>query len=276
MKEKQTKPHILITNDDGIESSGLKHLFLSLEKDYQITIVAPSCERSCCSVSSTISHPIEIRKIPWSGANAYSVSGTTADCVKLATSSLEIRSVDLVVSGINPGSNSGRNILYSGTVGGIIEATIKNIPGIAFASESFINPKYKDYEKHISEIVAYFLKNPLPQGTFLNVTLPSFSPVIRGCVLASQGKSYWTEDPEKRKHPEGHDYYWLKGKWKSLEETPFSDNALLKKGYITIVPITIKDLTDHTFLQEHAPFFDMPDIKEKEVEQVVSKKAYEC
>jgi 5'-nucleotidase len=157
----------------------------------------------------------------------------------------------MIISGINRGSNSGKTVLYSGTVGGVIEATLKNIPGIAFSFCDIEPPPVTITKKYIVSLIQHLLEDPLPSGTFLNVTFPpNCKEFIKGFRLTSQGNSYWVENPEKRLHPEGIPYYWLGGKWGGVEEHPDSDVALLDEGYITAVPIQIAQLTDHLVLQQ--------------------------
>ena len=253
------KPFILITNDDGILAPGIKVLWSALS-NYDVVIAAPIHEKSGSALAITSTRPLQIKEFPWKDKKtpAWSINGTPADCVKLALSVILNRKPDFIVSGINRGSNSGRSVLYSGTVGGVIEGAIRDIPGIAFSSESFIKPNFELYEKYIPAIIDHFISNPLPNGSFVNVTFPSnFEGEIQGFKMARQGKGFWTENPEKRFHPaEGHPYYWLGGKWMNFEEEDDSDIALLKQGYITAVPLQINELTDLNLLQNHKILFE--------------------
>jgi 5'-nucleotidase len=163
----------------------------------------------------------------------------------MACSVLLEKQPQMILSGINRGSNAGRTVLYSGTVGGVIEGTLKNIPGIAFSFCDFDLPSLSSVKRFIFPLVQHFLENPLPQGTFLNVTFPEgCEKGVKGLRFAKQGRGYWVEDPQQRTHPEGIPYYWLGGKWKSFDEDRESDVALLIEGYITAVPIHIDQLTD--------------------------------
>ena len=199
------KPVILLTNDDGIWAEGLKHLWLSLKDQYDLRIVAPAKEQSGMATAVTLSVPLDIEPVLWENqAQAWQVSGTPADCVRMATRILLKEAPDFIVSGINRGANSGRNILFSGTVGGVIEGAMRNIPGIAFSCEDFDHPNYEHFQEQIPLLVAYSLKNPLPQGSFLNVTFPSkHKSDHKGCYLARQGMSFYRENPLKALHPEG-------------------------------------------------------------------------
>lgn len=242
-----TKPYILITNDDGIHAAGIKHLWDALKDFADLVIVAPNIEKSGSGTGITFSTPLQIRPVEWKdNTPAWSVNGTPADCVKMALSVLLNRKPDLVVSGVNAGSNAGRTIFYSGTVGAIIEATLQGIPGIAFSFFDFSIPPIGSVSGPLLSITQHFLKNPLPAHTFLNVTFPGkCHEKITGFRMARQGQGYWIEDPEKRIHPEGVPYYWLGGRWAHYNENPESDVALLQQGYLTAAPIYIGDLTDH-------------------------------
>ena len=238
------KKHILITNDDGIEAEGLRHLWKALAGKYDLSIVAPTIEKSGAGLGITLRDPLHIHEVPWEDeTRAWKVSGTPADCVRLGVSVLLGSRPDLIVSGINRGSNAGRNVLYSGTVGGVIEGVLRNVPGVAFSCEDFHNPDYALAATHVASIVDYVFRHPLPQGTLLNVNFPS-TKTIKGVRFATQGRGYWIEDPDERRHPEGRPYYWLGGKWHHQDEEAHSDVALLKEGYAAAVPIHIHELTD--------------------------------
>ena len=244
------RPFILMTNDDGIHAPGLKHLWEAVTPFAEVAIVAPHKERSGSGLSITWAKPLRIHPATWAeGTYAWSVNGTPADCVKMALSVLLERKPDLILSGINRGSNSGRTIFYSGTVGGVIEGILKGIPGIAFSFCDIDPPPVETTTHYISSLVEHFLANPLPHGTFLNVTFPlRFKEGTKGFRFAKQGKGYWIESPERRVHPEGIPYYWLGGEWLSCKEEEDSDVALLEQGYVTAVPIQIGELTDmHAF-----------------------------
>lgn len=250
------KPYILITNDDGIHSPGIRTLWSALQQKYELAIVAPSSEKSGAGVSTSINKPLHIHPYPWQASTAaWSVNGTPADCVKMALSVILKRKPDLIISGINRGTNSGRNIFYSGTVGGVIEGALRKIPGIAFSLEDFENPSYEHLEKYIAPIIQYFIDNPLPVGTLVNVTFPHSEKEIQGFKMARHGQGYYIEHPDKRTHPEGRYYYWLGGKWAEHEEESDTDVALLKEGYITAVPLQVNELTDHLILKNHQTSF---------------------
>lgn len=247
------RPFILITNDDGINAQGIKYLWESVHEFADVAILAPAHEKSGAGLSITWTKPLTLLPANWPNFNnAWSLSGTPADCVKIACSKFLDRTPDMIISGINRGSNAGRTIFYSGTVGGVIEGTLKNIPGIAFSFCDLTFPSTNIVKKYIHSLVSHFLENPLPQGSFLNVNFPpNCESSIKGFKFAKQGRGYWIEDPEKRAHPEGNTYFWLGGQWNDFPEESESDVALLSEGFITAVPIRINDLTDHLLLQKH-------------------------
>ncbi len=246
------RPFLLITNDDGIHAPGLKHLWQSVHEWADTAIVAPSSEKSGSGLSITWTRPLMVKSIPWEGASAWSVSGTPADCVKMAIHMIIKRKPDLIISGINRGSNSGRTVLYSGTVGGVIEGALKGIPGIAFSFSDVEPPSLEATKSYISPLIQYVLKHPMPAATFLNVTFPvNCEQGVKGFKLARQGKGYWVEDPEQRIHPEGTPYYWLGGRWGGCEEDPESDVAYAEQGYVTAAPIHVGDLTDQQAFDTH-------------------------
>lgn len=252
------RPRILITNDDGIQAPGIFHLWEALSSFADVTIVAPLLEQSCSGLSVTIRSPLKIEKFPWpSNKDTYSVTGTPADCVKLALHFILNSPPDMVVSGINRGTNAGRNVLYSGTVAGAIEASLHNIPAIAFSCQDYINTDYKGASKHIPKIIEHSLAHPLAPGTLLNINFPSKEIDFQGFKMTQQGKEYWGEDPQERFHPaEGHAYYWIGAKMISCEEEEDSDISWLNKGYGTAVPINVGALTDHRHLQKHRHHFE--------------------
>jgi 5'-nucleotidase len=246
------KPHILLTNDDGIDAPGIRSVWNALDKTkFDIAIAAPKRQQSGAGLSITMNRPIEIKKRDsWYGSDqAWSIDGTPADCVKFYSSIISNKKPDLIISGVNEGTNSGCNVLYSGTVGAIMDASMRHIPGIAFSSECFINPTFEKFEKYIPHIVNYTLQHSFQRGSFFTVTFPKFKGGVQGIKMAKQGRSFYVDDPEEDK--EKKDHYWMRGKWMSYEENNDSDIALLEKGFITIVPLHVEGLTDHSMYESH-------------------------
>lgn len=256
-----TRPQILITNDDGVHASGIKHLWKALQNHADVHVVAPMTEQSGSGVAITFRSPLRMEKVFWDTHSlAWSVNGTPADCVKLGLNILLKKKPDLVVSGINRGSNAGRNVLYSGTVGGAIEGVLQGIPALAFSCLDYIEPDFELASQYIPAIVKRVLEHPLPRGTLLNVNFPpKEAKEIKGLKLTKQGKEFWAEDLITREHPaEGHDYYWLGAKRALYEEEEDCDISWLQQGYIAAVPIHIDQLTDHHYLQSKKSHFEGP------------------
>lgn len=251
------KPRILLINDDGIHAEGLKHLWQSLENFADMVIVAPWTERSGAGVGITLQTHLEVEAVSWeNNTPAWKVSGTPADCVKIGLAKILSSPPDLIVSGINRGSNSGKNVLYSGTIGGVIEGVLRRVPGIAFSCEDMEMPNFHIAAKYIQSIVAHVLENPFPQGTFLNVNFPTHLGDIKGFKMARQGKGYWLESLRENPHPEGKMQYFLGGMWLHQEEHEESDVTYLKQGYMTAVPIHVEELTDFAVMEKRKASFE--------------------
>lgn len=251
-------PHILITNDDGIFAPGIKHLWESLHKFASLSIVAPLSEQSGVGLSTTIRTPLRIDHSTHFGhSKAWSVNGTPADCIKLALSVLLESPPDLVISGINRGSNAGRNVLYSGTVAGVIEGVMHDIPGIAISCWDFYDTNYSHAVQYTPNILKYILQHSLPKGTFLNVNFPPYAEGIKGIKFTRQGKEFWAENPDKRQHPaELQPYYWMGVKPALFDEEEDCDISWLRKGYAAAVPVHIGELTDHQHLRDRREAFE--------------------
>jgi 5'-nucleotidase len=259
------RPQILITNDDGIDAPGIRHLWNALQGKADLFIVAPSDEQSGVGAGISLHTPLKVQEIEWSKCTgAWSVSGTPVDCVKMAINVLLKTGPDLIVSGINRGTNAGRNVLYSGTVGGVIEGTLRGIPGVAFSAYDYNGTNYAIFEEYIPQIVNYMMKHPLPAGTFLNVNFPSVYPENRkdgldttfGIKLTRQGKQYWLEHPEKIIYHKESSSYEFVTDLKAFDEHEDSDIHWLELGYITAVPVHVEELTDRKYLKEQKNHFE--------------------
>ncbi|PIS03222.1 MAG: 5'/3'-nucleotidase SurE [Chlamydiae bacterium CG10_big_fil_rev_8_21_14_0_10_42_34] len=250
------RPFILITNDDGIHAPGIKHLWQAVHEFADIAIVAPQSEKSGSGLGITWTKPLHVHPIPWElNTPAWTVNGTPADCVKMALAVVLDKPPTMIISGINRGSNAGRTVLYSGTVGGVIEGALRGIPGIAFSFSDFDPPPLSATKDYIFPLIKHFINAPLPSGTLLNVNFPfNCKEGVKGFKMARQGKSYWKESPDKRIHPEGAPYYWLGGQWGSVEEDPSSDVSYLEQGYITATPIHVGEMTCGPTLEKYKDF----------------------
>lgn len=242
-----SKPKILITNDDGINAPGIKSLWKALAPLGDVKVIAPATEQSACGLAITLRSPLKVDEVDWiGGTKAWCVTGTPSDCIKLGLSVILDEKPDIIVSGINRGSNAGGDVLSSGTVGGVITGALRGIQGIAFSCYDYHDTPFHLAEPYVPKIVDYILKHPLPQGTFLNVNFPpKLKERMKGLKLTRHGKGHWIESPEKRVHPqEGHSYYWLGSKALRFEEHEDSEILWLEDGYTTAVPVHIGELTD--------------------------------
>ena len=246
------KPLILVTNDDGINAPGIRCLIDVMSEIGEVIVVAPDSPQSGMGHAITINSTLHCSKIsPKSSKRLeYSCSGTPADCVKLAVNELMPRKPDLCVSGINHGSNSSINVIYSGTMSAAIEAGIEGIPAIGFSLLDYRwNANFSDSKKFIKKITLNALKNKIPKDVVLNVNIPTLKESeIKGIKICRQAKSYWVEEFDKRKNPLGQEYYWLTGKFNDKDKGEDTDEWALKNGFISIVPVKF-DLTAHSAIK---------------------------
>ncbi len=230
---------ILLTNDDGIHAPGLLALHQALRGDFEVHVVAPEVEMSAVGHAITLSTPLRVRPVWRSGAFfGYGVSGTPADCVKIAVQEILERPPDVVLSGINLGANVGVNVLYSGTVSAATEGAFLGIRSAAISLDALRDPDYRFAAAFAREIVRYLTENGLRPGTALNVNVPSLPPSrIAGVSVTRQGVNRFKERFDRRIDPRGNAYYWLTGEIPVEPENPDTDGAALKQDRITITPI---------------------------------------
>ena len=242
------RPLILVTNDDGVEAKGFNSLIEMVRPFGSIYAVAPFYVHSGKSHSITVEVPIRYRKLRESeNVQVYGCSGTPVDSVKLAFGEILPRDPDLVVSGINHGSNASVSVMYSGTMGAVIEACLNEIPSIGFSLLDF-NPDadFTGTVEYGRKIVQHTLEKGLPKGTCLNVNVPAISAEeIKGIKICRQAKGVWREEFEKRLDPRAGEYFWLTGYFENHENgAADTDEWALANGYISVVPIKV-DLTDY-------------------------------
>jgi len=246
------RPLILVTNDDGINAPGIRTL-ISVVKDVgDVIVVAPNSPQSGMGHAITINSTLHSSRITPKNSEIieYSCSGTPADCVKLAINELMPRKPDLCVSGINHGSNSSINVIYSGTMSAAIEAGIEGVPAIGFSLLDYSwNADFSQSKDYIRKITLNALNNGIPKGVVLNVNIPAVKKSdIKGVKICRQAKAYWVEEFDKRKNPLGQEYYWLTGKFVNKDQGEDTDEWALKNNYISIVPVEF-DLTAHHAIQ---------------------------
>jgi 5'-nucleotidase len=242
-----SRPLILLTNDDGIHAEGLRYLRKAVSRLGRVLIVAPEAEQSAIGHAITLHEPIRVRKIARNGDfYGYGIKGTPADAVKLAVYSLLPRPPDLVISGINDGANLGINVLYSGTVSAATEAAILGVPAMAVSLAQKKDPPFELAVPHVKALAAKILQNGLPRGIALNVNVPALPATeIRGFKLTRQGLDKFDERYESREDPRGHHYYWLSGEVLPEQTDEWSDLHALNAGYVSVTPL-FYDLTAHT------------------------------
>ena len=249
----KTKPLILVTNDDGITAPGLRSLIEVMNEIGEVVVVAPDSPQSGMGHAITINSTLYCDKIKVTDGPQieYSCSGTPADCVKLAINELLDKKPDLCVSGINHGSNSSINVIYSGTMSAAIEAGIEGVPAIGFSLLDFKwNANFKPLKEYIKKISLEALKKGIPKDVVLNVNFPLLkNGKIKGMKICRQARAYWVEEFDKRTNPMGREYYWLTGTFINEDKGEDTDEWALNKGYISIVP-TQFDLTAHHSLQQ--------------------------
>jgi 5'-nucleotidase len=250
-KREKEKPLILITNDDGIQALGINQLIEGVRSLGELVVIAPDGSRSGMSSAITSTIPIRLnleKKEP--GLTIYSCSGTPVDCIKLGINEVLERKPDLVLSGINHGSNAAICVVYSGTIGATLEGCICGIPsiGISLTDHSPLADftQAVEYARNIAEKT---LQQGLPHGVCLNLNVPDV-PDVKGLKVCTQTKGYWTREFQLLKDPTGRTVYWLTGDFENEEpENTQSDEWALSQGYAALVPLRI-DMTAYSFLEE--------------------------
>ncbi|MGY0391713.1 5'/3'-nucleotidase SurE [Bizionia sp. KMM 8389] len=247
------RPLILVTNDDGITAPGIRALIDAVKEIGDIVIVAPDSPQSAMGHAITLNSTLHLEQVTIddSGRTEYSCSGTPVDCVKLAVNEILDRKPDLCVSGINHGSNSSINVIYSGTMSAALEAGIEGIPAVGFSLLDFnYNADFTAAKSIAKKVVREILANGLPKDVVLNVNIPNLKEdAIKGIKICRQAKANWEEKFDKRQTPQGKDYYWLTGKFVNQDKGEDTDEWALEHGYVSVVPVHF-DLTAHHYVQQ--------------------------
>lgn len=245
------KPLILVTNDDGINAPGIRTLIHIMNTLGEVVVVAPDSPQSGMGHAITLNSTLHAEAvfIDDGPQKEFSCSGTPADCVKIAIREILDRKPDLCVSGINHGSNASINVIYSGTMSAAIEAGIEGIPAIGFSLLDYNwNAQFETSKSYVKRITENVLKEGLPVGVVLNVNVPNIPKEnIRGIQVSRQAKANWIETFDKRKSPQGKDYYWLSGTFENLDIGEDTDQWALENNFISVVPVQF-DLTAHHFI----------------------------
>ena len=244
---------ILITNDDGLYAAGLKTLTSVMKEFGKVVVISATESRSAMSQALTVKQPLRVKLLEETDdLRMYACSGTPTDGVKLAVNQLLERKPDMLVSGINHGSNASASVLYSGTMAAALEGCLYGITSAGFSLNSYSpTADFSVCEKYIRIICKMVLSMPLPQGVCLNVNMPAIAaPEIKGIRVARQARGCWQEEFEKRKDPMGKTYYWLTGRFMNHEpESTDTDEWAMKNGYVSVVPVST-DMTAYGFLGE--------------------------
>lgn len=248
----EKRPLILLSNDDGVEAKGLASLIAILRKCGDLVVVAPDSGRSGMSCAITVASPLRMELITdEEGLKIYKSNGTPTDCIKLALNQLlKEDKPDLVVSGINHGTNASVAIHYSGTMGAVLEACMNGFPALGFSLDNHsMDADFDIAGSHIQKITQSVIDNGLPIGCCLNVNIPNVD-IIKGVKICRQATGRWIEEFDKRVHPRGGHYYWLTGNFHNHEpEEPDTDMFALKEGYISVVPSQI-DMTCYKLMDK--------------------------
>lgn len=248
-------PTIMLTNDDGIQAKGIRFLVETVKDLGDIYVVAPDEPRSGMASAITTEIPLRLnRHDDFHGAQMWSVSGNPVDCVKLGLFKVLPRRPALILSGINHGSNSGNSVLYSGTMGAVIEGCVQNIPSVGFSLlHHHYDADFTQTAPFIREIVATLLSRRLPDGVCLNVNFPAFCRP-KGLKVCKASMGHWTDEYIEQTDPMGRPFYWLSGHYKDTDpDNPATDNYWLDRKWATIVPVC----PDMTHTHSIAPLRDI-------------------
>jgi 5'-nucleotidase len=246
-------PTILVTNDDGVSSPGIKILAKTLKSIGEVYVVAPETEQSAVAHALTLHRPLKSEK---AGKNIYYINGTPTDCVIIGVNKLLPSKPEIIVSGINNGGNLGDNLTYSGTVAAAIEGTLLGIPSIAVSLVTEYNNNHGPQKMTSGfnraaecaiEIVNKIIQSGLPKDTLLNVNVP-LGPEIMGTKITSQGKLVYDNGIQVLSDPRGKECYWIGGgepQWKKGGDT---DLDAIHNGYISVTPVHL-DLTNYKAME---------------------------
>ena len=245
------RPLILVSNDDGIDAPGIAALAAALDGLGTVAVVAPFEEQSAVGHAITIRTPMRAHATHFDGPRgelwARAITGTPADCVKIAVQRLLPRRPDLVVSGINHGPNTSVNVLYSGTVSAATEAAVLGIPSIAVSHAEWVPDDFEPAGRVAATLAGRVLAEGLPPGVLLNVNVPGGEPA--GLRATRQARARWEEEFEERLDPMERPYYWLGGRFIDLDDGADTDLAAIADGYVSVTPLQF-DMTayDHVAL----------------------------
>ena len=242
---------ILICNDDGIHAPGIAALHDAVKEFGELHVIAPDVERSAAGHAITLADPIKSMPIDKNGEFfGYGIGGTPADCIKLAVCAMmKDTPPDLVLSGINLGSNTGISVIYSGTVSAATEGVVLGIPGIAFSLCTYTDPQWEMAGRVAKELTKKIIASSMPPNVLLNVNMPNLPyDQLKGIKITRMGRSRFIEKFHKRLDPRGRTYYWLDGALEVHDDGDDIDIHAVRDGYISITPIHL-DLTAYEHLK---------------------------
>lgn len=244
---KRKRPLILVSNDDGVYSEGIRALAKKLKAIGQVVVVAPEHERSATSHSITLHRPLRVRNV---SDDIYAVDGTPTDCINLGINEIMRELPDLIVSGINRGANLGDDVHYSGTVSAAIEGGILGVGAIAVSVVGRDRVNYKPAAEFCMKLARKVLKVGLPTGIILNVNVPNLpASKLRGYKFTKQGKRNYGDIIVEKIDPRGKKYFWIGGDETGFVDIPHSDCNVVAEGKISITPIRV-NLTDAATLRK--------------------------
>ncbi len=241
---------ILISNDDGIDAPGIEMLVRQMRHVGEVTVVAPHQQQSAVGHAITMNRPLRVREYHKNGAFfGYAVEGTPADCVKLAVRALLKRKPDILLSGVNHGSNTAISVIYSGTVSAATEGTILGIPSIAVSLTTYKPADFTFAARFARRLARTVVKRGLPEGTLLNVNVPPLPPDrIKGVRVTRQGRAIWNDTFDVRRDPANKEYFWLTGGLQNVDQDLDYDEAAVRGGYVSVTPIQY-DLTNEEMVE---------------------------
>lgn len=245
-----SKPLILVSNDDGITSKGIRTLVNVVREIGDVIVVAPDGPQSGMGHAITVGETLRLEESTiFDGVRAYECSGTPADCVKIARHFVlkDHREPDVIVSGINHGSNTSISVLYSGTMSAAIEGAIEGTPAIGFSLCDYSHQAdFSHVEEYVKRITLQVLEKGLPKGTALNVNFPpKRNESIKGIRVCRQANAKWVEDFDQRFDPNGRRYFWMAGNFVNFDKGEDNDEWAIANNFVSVVPCQF-DLTAHS------------------------------
>lgn len=245
-----SKPLILVTNDDGITASGIRCLIEVMKELGEVLVVAPNRPQSGMGHAITVGDTLRLKESHlFEGVKAYECSGTPADCVKMARHYVlkDLRQPDVVVSGINHGSNTSISVLYSGTMSAAIEAAIEGTPSIGFSLCDYSHEAdFSHTKEYVRKITEQVIVKDMPKGVALNVNFPPRrNESLKGIRICRQANAKWVENFDERRDPNGRKYFWMTGNFVNFDKGEDNDEWAIANNYISVVPCQF-DLTSHS------------------------------